>query len=407
MGEPSDRMKKNKWLFFFLCWLGMAIFFGERWIFGPLIPYLMSDFHIDRVTAGAIVSAHMLGYVLMPIVAGIFSDRFGRRPAVLSGLFGLSFFTLLSGFTASHQQMMVTRFLSGMTEPFFAVALMAHFMELFPTSPAFFVTSMISGTSIGWFAGPILSGRLLQASANWRHPFWIMGVAGLLLFCILLFCWYDQKVFKGAVPVTGDESARPGRTALAAVLVILSVVVFFDCIAEFGFSIWLPSFLTQERAFSIADAGVIASMWGIGQFFGRPLLGLLSDRTGYRHVAVPAACLLGVSFHLFLSSESRVSLMFWQFTAGFVGGAVMGSLWTFTAIVYGKRKGMALGLISNLGSVGSVVGPVLGGYLADRYSLKTSLTMMGVFPAFVCGALFLISFLWIKGNVRTGFHHCS
>lgn len=393
-------MIKKKTGFFILCWLGMAVLFGQRWIFSPMIPTLMTDFSIDRVGAGALASAQMMGYLLTPFFAGFLSDRMGRRPVILLGLFGLSFFTTLSGFTTSYHQMVATRFLTGVLEPFFSVALMAYFIELFPNYPAFFTTLMISGTSVGWFAGPILSGWSLQTLGSWRHPFWIMGIAGLALFCILLFYWYDQKVPGDTVQVATPQPSRYGKATRVTVLITLSLIVFFDCIAEFGFSMWLPSFLKEERKFSIIQAGVIASMWGVGQFFGRPLLGLLSDRTGYRHVGTPAAFVMGLSFYFIVKSQAYSSFIFWQLIAGFIGGALMGSLWTFTAIFYGKAKGTVLGLISNLGNTGSVVAPVIGGYLADRYSLETSLVIIGLVPSILCSLLFLSSFIWVKENVR-------
>jgi ACS family hexuronate transporter-like MFS transporter len=394
-------MRKNKWVFFFLCWLGMAVFFAQRWIFGPMIPYLMTDFHIDRVTAGSLVSAQMFGYTLTPFVAGYLSDRLGRRSVVLFGLFCLSFFTFLSGWTASHHQMYLTRFISGLTEPFFSMSLMAYFMELFPNHPAFFTTLMISGTSVGWFAGPLLSGWCLQTSGSWRQPFWILGGAGLLLFFIFLFYWYEEKSKKETAQEVSPQPARYSKTVFAATLITMSVIVFFDCIAEFGFSMWLPSFLKEERTFSIVQAGTIAGMWGIGQFFGRPLLGLLGDRTGYRHVGTLAAFFMGASLYFVVKSNTFPSFIFWQLAAGFIGGGLMGSLWTFTAVFYGKRKGTALGLVSNLGNTGSVVAPLVGGYLADRTSLETSLTIMALVPSTLCSLFFLSSFIWVRKNVRT------
>jgi len=361
----------------------------------------MADFHIDRVTAGSLVSAQMFGYTLTPFVAGYLSDRLGRRPVILLGLFCFSFFTFLSGWTTSHHQMYLTRFISGMTEPFFSMSLMAYFMELFPNSPAFFTTLMISGTSVGWFAGPILSGWCLQTSGSWRQPFWILGAAGLLLFLIFVFYWYEEESKKETGQEVSPQASRHSKTVFAATLITMSVIVFFDCIAEFGFSMWLPSFLKEERSFSIAQAGTIAGIWGIGQFFGRPLLGLLGDRTGYRHVGAPAAFFMGISLYFVVKSHTFSSFIFWQLAAGFIGGGLMGSLWTFTAVFYGKRKGAALGLVSNLGNTGSVVAPMVGGYLADRTSLETSLMIMALVPSTLCSLLFLSSFIWVRENVRT------
>jgi MFS family permease len=228
-----------------------------------------------------------------------------------------------------------------------------------------------------------------------------MGIAGLVLFCILLFYWYDQKVSEKTAQATPSQPPRYSKTVFATILITMSLIVFFDCIAEFGFSMWLPSFLKEERNFPIAQAGIIASMWGVGQLFGRPLLGLLSDRTGYRYVGTPVAFLMGLSLYFVVKSHTYSSLIFWQLAAGFIGGGLMGSLWTFTAVFYGKKKGTALGLISNLGNTGSVVAPVAGGYLADRTSLETSLVVMGLVPSILCSLLFLSSFIWVKENVRT------
>ena len=176
--------------------------------------------------------------------------------------------------------------------------------------------------------------------------------------------------------------------------------MFFNIIAEFGFSLWLPSFLKEERNFTILQAGIVTGMWGMGQFFGRPLLGLLSDRVGYRHVGIPAAFMTGLLYYLIVSSENYSSFIFWQLTAGFVGAAVMGSLWAFISVFFAETKGTALGVISNIGNTGAVVAPVIGGYLADRYSLGKSLLAIGVIPCIICGLLFLSSFIWVKQNVR-------
>ena len=43
---------------------------------------------------------------------------------------------------------------------------------------------------------------------------------------------------------------------------------------------------------------------------------------------------------------------------------------------------------------------MVGGYLADRYSLETSLVIMGLVPSILCSLLFLSSFIWVKENVR-------
>jgi MFS family permease len=58
------------------------------------------------------------------------------------------------------------------------------------------------------------------------------------------------------------------------------------------------------------------------------------------------------------------------FLAGFTGAAVMGSLWTFTGLVFSKYKGLALGIIVTFGYVTSSSAPIAIGYLGDYYSVS-------------------------------------
>jgi MFS family permease len=394
-------MNKRKSIFFVLCWIGTVIYFSERWIFSPMIPYVMVDFSIDRVTAGFLGAAPVSGAFFMLFLAGFLSDRVGRKPIILLGLLGISLFTILAGFTTSYRQMYVIRFLTGLVEPCFFIPLIAYFMELFPHSPAFFTTAMISGTSIGWFVGPLLSGWSLGTLGSWRVPFWITGAAGLLLLAVLFSCWYDQSRSETEVHAQTLAKSDVSKAIRFTMLVTLAFVVFFDGIAEFGFSTWLPSFLKEERKFSIIQSGIIASVWGIGQFFGRPILGLISDRTGYRHVGTPGAFAMGLALYLVVKSQTYFAFIFWQVIAGFVGGAIMGSVWTFSAIFFGKTKGTALGFISTVGCLGVLAGPIIGGYIGHHYSLEKSLTMIGPIPAVIAGLVFLSSFIWVRGNIRS------
>lgn len=145
-------MKRGKAFFFLLGWIGMLVYFSQRWIIGPLIPSLMHDFAADRTQLGVVGAANMWGYMLTPIVAGLLSDRFGRKYAVLAGIAGLSALTAVSGLTQSAGQLFAARFVTGMWEAFYFIPLIAFMLELFPERPGFYLTLMTSGSSLGWFA---------------------------------------------------------------------------------------------------------------------------------------------------------------------------------------------------------------------------------------------------------------
>lgn len=66
----------------------MVLYFTQRWIFGPLIPSFMEAFGADRTALGVVGAGSLWGYMFTPIIAGMLSDRFGRKYTVLFGIFG-------------------------------------------------------------------------------------------------------------------------------------------------------------------------------------------------------------------------------------------------------------------------------------------------------------------------------
>jgi len=372
----------------------MMIYFMQRWIFGPLIPALIADFHTDRTALGLVGSASMWGYMFTPIVAGLVSDRFGRKYAILTGIFGLSALTAVCGLAHSIPQLFVGRFFTGMVEAFYFIPLLALVLELFPERPGFFLTFLTSGSSLGWFIGPALAGWLLDLTGSWRIPFLATGILGIGIAFLLLSFWpkQERKIQSGAV---FDRSILKPSSLI--MLLILSFTAAFEIAAEFGFGMWFPVFLKTELGLTATAAGIIAGLWGAGQCAGRPILGWASDKLGYRLVGVTGAGILTVCLILVLSAGGLWIRGLLTFSAGFIGAAVMGSLWTFTGLVFPTSRGLALGLITTFAYVTGSFSPLGIGYIGDRYSVSTGLWVITVPCAFLAGCSFL-STVFLKGQ---------
>jgi MFS transporter, ACS family, D-galactonate transporter len=389
---------QNKRTFFILAWLGMVIYFTQRWIFGPVIPTLMKEFQINKTAVGTIGSASIMGYMLSPILAGWLSDRFGRKPTILFGFFGFSSLTVICGLANSSGQLFAARFLTGLTEAFFFIPLLAFTLELFPERPGFFLTLMSSGSSLGWFVGPALAGWLLHVGLSWRSPFWVAGLSGLVLAGLLLSFWPRLETSKSSGPYFKKDLFKPGYILM---LILLGLVAAFQISTEFGFTMWFPAYLELEGGLAEATAGVLAGLYGVGQFIGRPVLGWISDKVGYHWVGTVSGLLLTLCFILVL--EVRHPTLQGSFTllAGFVGSGVMGSLWTSTGLIFAEFKGLALGIITTIGYVLASLAPILIGYVADHHSVGLALWTVCVPAAFLAAITFLASNLG-KPSARKG-----
>jgi MFS transporter, DHA1 family, multidrug resistance protein len=162
----------------------------------------------------------------------------------------------------------------------------------------------------------------------------------------------------------------------------------------------MPLFLPELGVTS--DAGI--AMWsgilnGSTSFvaaFASPLLGRLADRHGRKPMLLRSSCAIAV-FTAFMGMALNV----WQF---FAARALMGVFAGFSSTAMAlvasqvpeQRLGYALGLLSTGQLVGSLVGPVIGGLLAD-------ITGSYRIPFYCTSAITLASMALVWRGVRENF----
>lgn len=153
-----------------------------------------------------------------------------------------------------------------------------------------------------------------------------------------------------------------------AVPIVLAAVL----IDTIGFGIIMPVFpkllislghVDIEQATRIA--GWMLVLFSFAQFVSGPVLGNLSDRFGRRPVLLASMLSFGVDYALMAFAPSLAWLFLGRAIAG-AAGAVYGPASSVLADVTppDKRSGV-FGLIGAAFGVGFIVGPALGGLLAD------------------------------------------
>lgn len=385
------REKPGRMAFFVMGWFGMLFYFTQRWIFGPLIPSLMEAFRADSTTLGLIGSASMWGYMFIPILAGMISDRFGRKYAILLGISGFSGLTVVSGLAGSASQLFWTRFFTGTMEAFYFVPLTAFTLELFPERPAFFLGLLISGSSLGWFVGPAVAGWLLDATGTWRSPFLVVGVAGLL---VAFFQWWFWPGVRPAARsgLFFDRDILLPRNML--MLFFLGLVLTCQMASEFGFSMWFPVYLRTEVLMSATGAGILAGFFGIGQAIGRPVMGIVSDLAGYRRTGAAASIAMGYLFHAHpVGRQYAPAGPLYAHRGLRRHGCDRGPLDVHGPDVRLIQGVLALGIIVTLAYCAASLSPIAIGYIGGHHSIATALWTVSVPCAFGAAAFVLPTFL--------------
>lgn len=128
---------------------------------------------------------------------------------------------------------------------------------------------------------------------------------------------------------------------------------------------FITLYLTQEMAYSVAAAGQLVSLYGLGSLAGAFLGGWLSDRWGAKWVQIASLALSGIGFIIlaYLTTPLQIGAML--FLVALVGEALRPA--NSTAVARHcppEQRARGFGLNRLAVNLGVTVGPALGGFLA-------------------------------------------
>lgn len=209
------------------------------------------------------------------------------------------------------------------------------------------------------------------------------------------------------------EPARPATAPLPAPLSYplrnalfwrrnLMVCVFGSFTTLVSLSMLLPFLpLYVQQLGETTQAGIV--QWsGIAfgaTFFGTaitaPIWGRLADRFGRKTMLVRAAIGMAITMSLIGLARNVTDLVILRLAAGLIGGYASASIVMIGSQVPRERSGWALGILSTGSLSGSLVGPLVGGFLPDLVGIR------GTF--FVGGAMIAVAALATIFLIREDF----
>lgn len=101
-----------------------------------------------------------------------------------------------------------------------------------------------------------------------------------------------------------------------------------------------------------------------------PIAGKLSDMYGRRRILLIGVAIFTISSLMAGLSSSMFDLIFWRAVQGLGGGVITANAFTIIGDLFAAReRGRWQGVFGAVFGLSSIVGPLLGGYLADPHSL--------------------------------------
>jgi DHA1 family solute carrier family 18 vesicular amine transporter 1/2 len=144
----------------------------------------------------------------------------------------------------------------------------------------------------------------------------------------------------------------------------LAIVAFALCIDYLVYGLVLP--LTPFSPAGVtADEklSALAGGYAAGVLLATPLFGYLGDRAGFRLTMIAGAALLGLATLVFAFAPNYETMLVGRLLQGAAAAATWTAGLAFLALRYAQDRARAMGYALMGSTAGSVLGPLLGGWL--------------------------------------------
>jgi DHA1 family tetracycline resistance protein-like MFS transporter len=227
---------------FFVCVIDI-LGFG---ILIPLVPYMADRFGVAPALITPILGVYSLCQLIAAPLWGRLSDRYGRRPILMSSLAGACVSYVLLGLAHNVQGLVVARALAGFMAGNIAAAFAYASDISTPAERAKSMGMVGAAIGIGFMLGPAIGGLLAGddvRTANFVRPAALSAALSLLAIGLVFFVLreshaQERRAGPGAARRAGPVALLRSHPALRSIAAASFLVTCSQAIFESIFAIW-------------------------------------------------------------------------------------------------------------------------------------------------------------------------
>jgi MFS family permease len=361
-------------------------------VYSFVLPSLMLLWHISKGQAGLLGTSALLLSSVGGWLAGLAADRFGRVRILRLTILWFAFFTFLSGFTNSFDQLFIIRGLQGLGfggEWAVGSVLIGETIRAKYRGRA--VGTVQGGWAIGWGIAALfytLFFAVLSPNMAWRAMFWI-GLAPALLAVYVRKHVQEPEIFREAQAIQASDPSTAKHPNLAFLKIfspgILRITALASIVAlgaqggYYAINTWLPLYL-NSRGLNVTHTGGYLLVVILGSFTGYLVSAHLADRLGRKLTLILFAALSALTVFLYtIVPISNTLTLLLGFPLGFFPSGSFSPMGAFfTELFPTAIRGSAQGFSYNLGRGVGALFPALVGYVAIHMRLGHAIAMFAV-----------------------------
>jgi MFS transporter, DHA1 family, multidrug resistance protein len=363
----------------------VALGFG---IVAPAIPAFARQFGVSVAAAASVISVFALMRVVGALPAGRLVDRFGEPGVMAAGIAVVAVSSVLAGCSQSFEELLVLRGSGGLGSAMFSISAQALLLGTVPGGQRGRASGLFSaGFLLGGISGPAVGG--LIAAWSLRAPFFIYG--GLLVVPAVLAAVVLRRAPNHRPSVATQPRVRSLATLRRAVhsrayraAASANLADGFGALGMRGALV--PLFVREVLHRSAVWTGLgfllFAALNGAALVPGSRV----ADTLGRRPVIIAGCTISAVGMVMLALLPGPWAYLAALAVTGFGSGLLDVAPAAMIGDIIDSGGGTLVASYQMAGDVGSVVGPVAGGFLVDSASYGAA---FGLAAAVLSGAAFL------------------
>jgi putative MFS transporter len=387
-----------------LTWLlGFVFFFnmGDINTLSFAAPALQKYWHLSIATIGYLTSATFVGMFIGSTFGGWFSDRVGRKKALILTTLWYAGFSLLNAAAWETIGLFATRLLTGVGISAMTVVGITYISEMYPAK--------VRGSYQGWIMAIGLCGIPVTAyvarfyipiaSWGWRLVFVWGGLGIILPFFSHMFeespRWYEnhgrlaeadavldriearvREEVGTLPPISNAAPPPPARRGSYSELVApanlpRTAMLLFTWICFtlgfYGFTSWVPTLLVAH-GFSLVHSLTWSSAMSLATIPGAMITGVISDRWDRKWLLVVVALVIAACGMIYGLTFTTATIIIFGFLVEMLLHTFSPLLYTYTAEIFPTEiRNSGMGLAYGTGRLANVFGPLIVVFLYTHY----------------------------------------
>jgi MFS transporter, DHA1 family, multidrug resistance protein len=348
-------------------------------ILSPILPVYFTRFAgSSTFLIGVIVASYSASRTLFMPPVGYLCDRMDKRGFIIAGLALFTVTSLLYVAARDPLSLIAVRFVQGIAAAMLMPVAMAIIGEITPHGREGFVMGAFNTAFFaGLGFGPLIGGVLMDAFSV-QAAFYGMGATSALALVLALLTLPPSAKAGPKDGAGGERGSGRGRPMLDLSLLFnrqMGGIILFRFTRSLGIGLlwmFLPLYAAVGLGMNAFHVGVLLSANTVLSTFLQAPFGHLSDKVGHHRCIAWGSFVWTGGMAAIPFVDTFVGLLALSVLLG-LSGALSLPAGNAQALHIGRKRGIGavMGLYNGALSLGTLIGPLAGGLMADWWGMRS------------------------------------